>query len=368
MLKVFISAGEPSGDLHAAKLMKELKLLYGDIQFFGLGGGKMTEQGLRPIVPMNDISVVGFWEVARKYSFFRKLLQTCTDILINEKIDLFIPVDYPGFNMILAGRAKAAGIKTAYYIAPQLWAWGESRARKLAGAVNKLLVVFPFEKEFFAKYGIDTEFVGHPLLDEKEFSENVKPYHERQKQILLMPGSRRQEVKRHCELLEKTFSYAPSLIKEFNIIMAVSPNLEKRIVDDIKARNPKWNYSSNTRELIADSLCGVIKTGTSTLEAALLGLPFAMIYKASVISYIIGKSRLKLPYVALPNILAGKPIIREFIQKDANPKNIINELEKISDRNEFVRIQDEFNIVRKNLGEPGASSRAADLIMKFIKR
>lgn len=368
MIRVFISAGEPSGDLHAAKLMKELKVLFGDVQFFGLGGAKMTEQGLRPIVPMSDISVVGFWEVARKYSFFRKLLQTCADILISEKIDLFIPVDYPGFNMILAGRAKSAGIRVAYYIAPQLWAWGESRARKLANSADKLLVVFPFEKEFFAKYGIDTEFVGHPLLDEKEFSDNVKPYHERQKQILLMPGSRRQEVKRHCELLEKAFSYAPSSIKEFNIVMAVSPNLEKRIVDDIKARNPGWNYSSNTRELIANSLCGVIKTGTSTLEAALLGLPFAMIYKASFVSYIIGKSRLKLPYVALPNILAGKLIIRELIQKDANTKNIINEVEKISDRNEFDRIQGEFSVVRKNLGEPGASMRAAGLIKKLMER
>lgn len=366
MLKVFISAGEPSGDLHAAKLMREMKLLFKGIQFFGLGGSNMIAQGLNPIVPLSEISVVGFWEVARKYNFFRKLMQKCADTLVKEKIDLFIPVDYPGFNMILARKARQAGIPVVYYIAPQLWAWGESRAAKLAESVDKLLVVFPFEKEFFGKFGINTEFVGHPLLDEPDFNAEINPWNKRQKRIVLMPGSRNQEVRRHYKLFESTFKYAPGLEKEFEISMAVSPNLDTNLVNEIKSRNPKWSYSSKVRELLKDSVAGIIKTGTSTLESALLGMPFAMIYKASTISYMIGKSKLRLPYVSLPNILAKKFIVRELIQDEATPANIADELNRLTDKNEFVRIQNEFKLVKELLGEPGASARAAFVISHLL--
>ncbi len=367
MLKIFITAGEPSGDIHAAKLMKELRLMHGEVSFYGLGGSNMAAQGLSPIVPLSEIAVVGFSEVARKYLFFRELLRTCERTMKEEKIDIFIPVDYPGFNMLLAKSARQAGIPVAYYIAPQLWAWGQNRAVRLAKAVNKLLVVLPFEKEFFGNYGIDTEFVGHPLLDEPEFVKPLKPFGQREQRIAFMPGSRNQEVLGHCRIMKKTLEYAPELTRRYSIAMAVSPNLSTKIVQEIKSANPGWDYSANARQLLADSLAGVIKTGTSTLEAALLGLPFTMIYRASLLSYAIGRMKLSLPWVALPNILARKFIIKELIQGDATPSSIAGELFRLAEKESFETVQADFLSVRQSLGLPGASARAAEIITSLAR-
>ena len=200
--RIFISAGEPSGDLHAARLMAEIKKIYPEIEFVGLGGNRMEAEGLRSIIPISELSVVGFWEVAKKYRFFKEVLNKCTEIISSGDIDLFIPVDYPGFNMRLAANAKKAKVPVVYYIAPQLWAWGKDRAKKLARVCDRLLVLFPFEEEYFSSFGINTTFVGHPLLDNSMFDE-VDPA-DKKNIIAFLPGSRIQEIKRHGRLIRET--------------------------------------------------------------------------------------------------------------------------------------------------------------------
>ena len=202
----FIVAGEPSGDAHAARLMRSLKVLFPDCRFSGIGGLAMQREGLQSLVPMREISVVGFWEVAKRYPMFRGLLRKCSSILASGGIDAFIPVDYPGFNMRLAKAAKQAGVPVVWYIAPQLWAWGEQRAEALRGVVDKLLVVFPFEEGFFRKHSINTRFVGHPLVDVLEIQAPIRPLPERLtdtglREIALLPGSRPQEIRNNLSVM-----------------------------------------------------------------------------------------------------------------------------------------------------------------------
>ncbi len=173
VIRYFIIAGDPSGDIHAAKLMKSMLVKNPNVEFYGIGGREMEAIGFKSMIPQKEISVVGFWEVAKKYGMFRQLIKDVQSELETGKYKAFIPVDYPGFNMKIAGFAKKIGIPVYYYIAPQLWAWGSNRAEKLANSVDKLIVVFPFEVDFFKQYGIETYFCGHPLLDEPIFNGEV---------------------------------------------------------------------------------------------------------------------------------------------------------------------------------------------------
>ncbi len=377
MKKIFISVGDYSADRHASKLMHQIKTISDDIEFIGLGGPEMIKEGLEPIASLDEISVVGFWEVARKYSFFRKLLDRCARILSDEDISLFIPVDYPGFNIRLSEKANKINIPVYYYIAPQLWAWGKNRARKLAAFVDKLLVVFPFEVEFFNKYGIDTEYVGHPLLDDPAFSGNVKSFDQREKIIAFLPGSRKQELKRHLPLFEDVAKLLKNEIADYQIGFSL-PDIDGfDVIAESLAANG-WAMFEDSRELMLNSRAGVIKTGTSNLEAALCGLPFAMVYRTSGITYRLGKMAVNLEHISLVNILAGKRIVNEFVQGDAKPEAIAseilhllndsensgNELQNHSLRDDMLA---EFDRIRKELGHTGASANAAKIICEAIR-
>ncbi len=376
MKKIFISVGDYSADIHASKLMRQIKAISDDVEFIGLGGPKMIEEGLEPIASLDEIAVVGFWEVAKKYSFFRELLDRSGHILSGGDISLFIPVDYPGFNIRLSERASKYGIPVYYYIAPQLWAWGKNRASRLAAIVDKLLVVFPFEVDFFESYGIDTEYVGHPLLDDTVFANNIKPFDERRKMIAFLPGSRKQELRRHLPLFESIATLlgnsinnnkTDNILADYKIGISV-PNIDglgglRRIVTD-----NGWVVFDSSRELMQNSRAGVIKTGTSNLEAALCGLPFAMVYKTSALTYYFGKILVNLDNISLVNILAGRRIVSEFVQGDAKPKAIVSEVLHLlnnGERDGNLSRDDmlsEFGRIRKELGQAGASRNAAKII------
>ncbi len=358
---IFIVAGDQSGDTHAAKLMHELSQKIPLVKFIGIGGEAMERAGLRSLVPLSEISVVGFWEVAKKYRYFKRLIAQCEQIFNVENIDCFIPVDYPGFNLRLAGIAKKNNIPVYYYIAPQLWAWGASRAKKLAAVIDKLLVVFPFEVEFFRKFGIETEFVGHPLLDNEMFSQSS----ERKKRIALLPGSRLQEVKKHIPIMRETVTIIEKELPEYSFGIATSPLIKKAVY---KKMIPKsWELFSDSRALMKTSTLGIVKTGTSTLEAALCRLPFVMMYKTSSISYFLGKNLVQLPYISLVNILANKQIVPELIQQDATPQNIArNVIDLHNNQAKQGLMKVEFDEIRTLLGNPGASKRAADSILRSL--
>jgi len=342
--------------------MKEIKANIPDVVFLGIGGIRMEAEGLISIAGLEDISVVGFWEVAKKYVFFKKLLDKSKDLIKTEKVDLFSPVDYPGFNLRLASYCKLLNIPVFYYIAPQLWAWGKNRAKHLAEVCNKLLVVFPFEKKYFSDFGIDTEFVGHPLLDYPEFSDTFSSQDEREKIIAFLPGSRLQEVKRHIPYIAQLSKELELRLPEYRIAVAKSPNIPESIFNNIGTSNHIELYN-NSATLMKTAMAGVIKTGTSNLESCMLGLPFAMFYKTSFITYYLAKRMINLPYISIVNILSNKFTIKEFIQSEANPKQIIQYIfEVIADKDKYKEIQNNFSIIRKELGDGGAAKRAAKLI------
>lgn len=362
-MKILITAGDPSGDIHAARLMSELKSKQGDIEFLGFGGNNMIKQGLKSIAPFDQVAVVGFWEVFKRISFFRELLKKCRSIIDNG-VDLYIPVDYPGFNIRLASYAKQKKVKVTYYIAPQLWAWGKDRARKLSESVDKLLVVFPFETDYFSKFGIETHYVGHPLLDDNAFANEIPNRESRIHQIAFLPGSREQEVIKHLNLIRGTAEEIQKITGINNFAIASSPNVPKSIYLKFLADNHGWVMTNDSKSLMMQSLVGVVKTGTSTLEAAICGMPFSMIYKTSNFTYLMGKKLINLEYISLVNILSNRHIVNEFIQSKANPQLIANDIaDIINNPNIYDGIQNSFAEIRKNLGGTGASKRAADSIL-----
>ncbi len=363
MKRIFISAGDPSGDRHAANFMRKIQVQAPDTQFVGIGGVHMADLGFESLVDISDTAVVGFWEVAKKYTFFKKLLNECHNYIKNNEIDLFLAVDYPGFNLRLAEMAKKSDVKVLYYIAPQVWAWGGKRIPKIRSNVDKLLCVLPFEEDFFKKHGINAEFVGHPMCEDEDFQSNTTETD--QKLIALLPGSRIQEISRHGELFSNIISNLRSWNSELEFGLAVAPHLSS---DEYKSYfNQEVEVFSSSRELMKKAKVGVVKTGTSTLESALLGLPHAMIYKTSAITYFLGKNFINLEHISLPNILLNKSAVKEFIQGEASPQSISQEIKKLlSNESYYKEVRADLCLIREMLGEKSASDNVASSILEMI--
>lgn len=363
MKKYFIIAGDPSGDIHAARLMAKIKKEAPHVTFVGIGGEKMKQEGLRSLANLSDISVVGFWEVAKRLRDFNKLLSECKNILLNGGFDAFIPVDYPGFNIRMASFATHNKIPVYYYIAPQLWAWGKDRARKLKGSVKKVLVVFPFEEKYFMDYDIDATFVGHPLLDDPDF-EATSPIESREKLIGIFPGSRKQEIDKHAALIDDIAEELKRRLPEYRIGISKSPYIPAGYIEGKISEDLNVEIFEDSRKLMRRAAAGIVKTGTTNLEAALSGMPFAMFYKTSFITYALGKRKINLPYISLANILANNKIVKEFVQQDATSSNITKEIiSLLTDKQKRDAQLDNFIEIRKILGESGASQKAAKIIL-----
>lgn len=364
MKRFFIVAGEVSGDKHGARLMAALRERYPRCVFEGIGGEDMKREGLESLVALHDINVVGFWEVARKYGYFRALLSRCANMLRSGQYDAFIPVDYPGFNLRLAAHARAVGIPVCFYIAPQLWAWGRGRAAKLRDAVDVLLVVFPFEKEFFEQFGIRTEFVGHPLLDDPDFASPVLPLHERGNTLALMPGSRRQEVRSHLPLLIEAARLVRSARPSMEVVIAAPPSVDASLYSSVSGG---VRIEHKSRAVMKQARVGIVKTGTSNLEAALCGMPFVMMYKTSTLSYMLARRLVQLPHISLVNIILGRPVVRECIQHEATPRALAAEVLRLVDGEQTaLQMQHDFAALRSLLGDGGAARRAAVCISTVI--
>jgi lipid-A-disaccharide synthase len=376
MKTFFIVAGETSGDMHGARLMSALKQQAADermeCRFEGIGGPAMEAEGLNSLVPLRDINVVGFWEVAKKYRFFTRLLEQCRQRLIATRFDAFIPIDYPGFNMRLAVNAKQSRVPVCWYIAPQLWAWGAERAVRLQECVDVLLVVFPFEIEFFRKHGINAQFVGHPLLDAPEFSALPTLIPERKPLVALLPGSRKQEVEQNLPLFLDVAHALASELPSTAFCVAAASHLPRTVYASVERASLDISLTHDSRALMREAATGLVKTGTSTLEAALLGMPFAMAYKTSSLTYSIAKRKITLPYIALANIVAGRTVVQEFIQQAAAPKAITRELLRLLDTGRYGSLYtapmlEAFAEIRATLGGAGASTHAARHIWDFVR-
>ncbi len=363
---IFISAGDPSGDIAGSLLLEQLQKQNNSFDFFGLGGPRMRALGQNQPVEGKELAVLGFWEVAKRFFFFKKLMNDVVISIKEKKPKVIILIDYPGFNLRLAEKIKNLNIPIIYYISPQIWAWHSKRIKKLKQLVDLMLVILPFESKIFDDAEMKNRFVGHYLFDDIDSKYIKADYNKKSNLILLMPGSRPQEVQRMLPTMIKT---AESLSKNGNwkfVIAGVDGDIDYFSYIR-KSTVPIDIVYGRTRELIVDCRLVITSSGTATLETGMIGRPMVVIYKTGWLTYQIAKRLVKLDKIALINIVGGKNIVPELIQNDASPKKIKQAAEQFLNNNQLViNTIDELNKTTDKLGGARTSERAAETIMGFI--
>tara|TARA_B100000161_G_scaffold253080_1_gene213337 strand:+ start:929 stop:2014 length:1086 start_codon:yes stop_codon:yes gene_type:complete len=355
--RYYFIVGEASGDLHAANLIKELSLLDTDATFQGFGGERMQKEGLELTKHYQEMAFMGFWEVLINLSAIIKNFKQAKKELLEYKPEVLILVDYPGFNMRMAKFAKKHNIKVVYYITPQVWAWKESRVKKLKRDVDLLLPILPFERSFFAKHGIDVNYVGHPLLDafkdlDSRNIESEKPI------IAILPGSRKQEIATSLPIMMEV----AKSFENYQFVIAGAPSISQDFYRNITKDSYMPVLSNQTHALLKESKAAIVTSGTATLEAAILKVPQVVCYKTSSISYFLAKLVVKVKYIALVNLICDKEVVKELIQDDFNTDNLLNELNRILNKKNKTQILSDYDSLIRFLGGVGASKRAADAI------
>ena len=367
-MKYYIIAGEASGDLHASNLMKSILKKDSTAEFRFWGGDLMTSvAGFEPVKHYKDLAFMGFLEVAKNLGTILKNIKFCKEDIKKYQPDVLILVDYPGFNLRIAEFAKSLGMKVIYYISPQLWAWKEGRVEKIKKYVDEMLVILPFEKDFYKKHNVESHFVGHPLLDaisdlpEIHIDHFKKDNNLNEKEIIaLLPGSREQEV---TKMLELMLSVRPHF-KEYQFVIAGAPSLPKEFYQKYVDENVHF-VSNKTYDLLRSSKAALVSSGTATLETALLNIPEVVCYRTSMISYEIGKRVVKnIKYISLVNLIMDQEIVTELIQSELNTKNLVKELTGILGGERRDEMLSNFAQLREKLGGKGASDEAADIILK----
>lgn len=372
--KFFIIACEPSGDLHGSLLIEELKRLAPGAEFCGLGGPRMKAAGLSLLYDMTTISALGLSDVIRQYPLYLKIFNQALAAVKSFRPDALIVLDSPAFNLRFTKKIQKS-IPTFYYISPQIWAWGGRRIHTIKKTISKMLVILPFEKEMYDKAGMPCEFVGHPLIDEthpsasreKLRAELALKSHELA--VGILPGSRKKEVERILPALLETASLMKDQVLGIRFFLSRSENLDASLYENIlekfhvKIERPPMNF----QDLVSAMDFCFVTSGTATLQTALLGTPFFLVYKASWLTYEIGRRLVKIDSLGLVNLLSKKRVVPEFIQHDMHPKTMAHEakvLLKSKDLQNVMKL--EFEEVRKILGSGGASRKAAEVILKSL--
>ncbi|HHV93743.1 MAG TPA: lipid-A-disaccharide synthase [Firmicutes bacterium] len=375
-LKVMLVAGEASGDLNGSYLAKEILEQEPDTRLFGMGGPLMKEAGVRLLFNPTSISTIGFLEALRGVQVLRRVLLKLGDVVDRQQPDVVVLIDFPGFNMRFAEILKRKGIPSVYYFSPSAWAWGRGRAEKVAETVTKVVAVWPFEYDVYKEAGADVEFVGHPLLDivpdplPKDEARGVLGLPKDEPLVALLPGSRRQEIK----------VLLPIMLRAVDLLRQKIPGVESAVAaaqtvsdDDFRrAAGDQWNrlhlVRGETYRVLSAADLAVVACGTATLETALLGVPQVAIYRISSSTYYVAKMIVRTPYIALPNIVAGREIIPELIQHESTPEKIAAQLERIWQEDERRRIASDYAEVRRKLGEGGAVAKAARIVLEVAER
>ncbi len=372
-MKYYVIAGEPSGDLHASNMMKELLLLDKNIEFRFWGGDLMeavTHQ--KPRKHIKDLAFMGFVEVAKNIRTIFKNIAFCKQDILEFKPEILILVDYPGFNLRIADWAKQQGIRVFYYISPTIWAWKENRVEIIKRSVEKMFVILPFEVAVYKKHHYEADYVGHPLLDAIEQEKTNLPDKatfisknnlDKRPIIAVLPGSRKQEIERMFSIMLEVVND----FKDYQFVIAGTTNLPKEAYQMAIDKNLKVVFNQ-TYALMHNAHAGIIKSGTSTLESALFRLPQVVCYKGGAVSYSIARMVVgnRVKYISLPNLILDKPVVKELIQTDLTSKNLKEELIKIISGPVREEILNEYDGLIKLLGNSGASKKVAELMYNHI--
>ncbi len=368
-MKYYLIAGERSGDLHAANLIKSLRQEDPQATFRAWGGDYMQETGAELVRHYRELAFMGFWEVAKNIRTLRRLMAECRADILEYRPDVIVLVDYAGFNLRIAQFAKKQGFQVYYYISPKVWAWNRSRAHRIKALVDRMFVIFPFEKAFYQQYAYEVDYVGNPLLDAIEAFKPDTNFRQKHKLdgrpiIALLPGSRRQEVEK---MLEVMLSVKLSF-QDYQFVIAGVTNLSKEFYENISRQYQVPVVYDEAYGLLSQATAALVTSGTATLETALFEVPQIVCYRLSSISYAIAKRLIKVKYISLVNLVADREIVVELIQKELNTQRLQTELQRIlpgsSDREKQLA---GYRAIKKQLGEPGASAKAANLMIKYLK-
>ncbi len=365
-MKYYIIAGEASGDLHGSNLIKELKLLDIEANIQCWGGDKMEAAGARLVKHYSDLAFMGFAEVIKNLPAILKNIRFCKKDIHYFKPDVLVLVDYPGFNMRIAKWAHLQKIKVVWYISPQLWAWKESRIKAIKRDVDKMLVILPFEKEFYAKHNFNVTYVGHPLAGVIANFKAGHPAIKKEKIIALLPGSRRQEILIKLPIMMQVAAYFP----QYKFVTAMAPGLPSSFYNDILKNFVHANtMANNTYSLLMAAEAALVTSGTATLETALFKVPQIICYKGGKISYEIAKRLIKIKFIGLVNLIMGKAVVKELIQDELNVNNLVSELTAILDDTHYQQqIKNDYNTLESLLTTGGnASYNAAIIIYNFVQ-
>ena len=366
-MKYYIIAGEASGDLHASNLMAEIKRKDAKAEFRGCGGDLMKKQGAVLLKHYRSMAFMGFVEVAVNLRKVLGNITQCKKDILEYQPDAIVLVDYPGFNLRIADFAHEKGFKVFYYISPQVWAWKRGRIRRIKKSVDKMLVILPFEEEFYKRYGVNVTYVGNPLLDElAKFGMSNRSMFlrrnslgEKREIIALLPGSRKQEVKRMLPIMLEVVPHFP----DYQFVVAGVSSLDKSLYKKIMGNKDAFLVENQTYELLQNSSAAVVTSGTATLETALFTVPEVVCYKSTGISYLLAKWMIKVKFISLVNLVMDKEVVKELIQCELKKDSIVDELDKLLHNSKRQRqLLEDYDELKDRLGNAGASQNAATII------
>ena len=371
-MKYYIIAGEVSGDMHAANLIAEIKRKDPRAEIRAWGGDRMKEQGVTLVKHIRHMAFMGFVEVVANLHKVIGNIRECKKDMVAFQPDAVILVDYPGFNLRMAKFAHEKGFRVFYYISPQVWAWKRRRVKKIKNSVDKMLVILPFEEEFYKNYGVDVTYVGNPLLDELSKAPNVNRQAflrrnglgEKREIIALLPGSRRQEVKRMLGVMLKVIPHFP----EYQFVIAGVPSVDKTLYKSLIGSADVTFVENQTRELLQNASAALVTSGTATLETALFNVPEVVCYKASPLSYYIAKWLIRVKYISLVNLVMDKQVVAELIQGDLTENNLVTQLQRLLGNNKVQsQLLDDYMELQSRLGDAGASGKAAAVVVESLR-
>ncbi|MDH5182918.1 MAG: lipid-A-disaccharide synthase [Gammaproteobacteria bacterium] len=370
-----IVAGEASGDLHAANFVKSALAINPDLNFYGIAGARMQAAGVEAVHDAAELAVMGLIEPLLNYRKLSGVLSHMKQMVRDDKPDLLVLIDYPGFNLRLAETAKACGVKVLFYVSPQVWAWRQGRVKKIGERIDMMAVIFPFETEFYERFQIPVRYVGHPLVDEvrttmsKEAAQQHFGLDASRRTVGLFPGSRRGEVKRLLPIMLKAAKQLKQSHPELQFILPVASSLKPEMIQPCLDAVDVEVITVEGQSYDVAQTCDAIMTasGTATLEIAMLGIPMAITYKVAWLTWIIVEHMIKIPHIGLANIVAGEEVAKEYVQNAATPEALSREIGHILDDADYAAtMREKLAEVKRRLGEGGGSENLARLALEML--